>query len=197
MAVPPRPGLRERKKQRTRNALEEVALGLFAERGYEGTSVAAIADAADVSTRTFFRYFATKADVLFADHPRRVAALTEALRAQPDLTIDSATDTVVSFFVDDLTNSAERFRIKLATAAEHAPTRALLYQHQADLIDVIAAELKRRDLARTVEAQMIASATIAAVREMSLPCLVEGRPDLVAQLQEARQRIHGLRSLVA
>ncbi|MFI6732287.1 TetR/AcrR family transcriptional regulator [Nonomuraea sp. NPDC050451] len=58
---------RERKKRQTRQLLVGTALRLFAEQGYEQTTVAQIAAAADVATKTFFNYFPTKEDVLFAE----------------------------------------------------------------------------------------------------------------------------------
>jgi AcrR family transcriptional regulator len=77
-------GLRERKKRRTRQALAEAALRLFAERGYEQTTVADIAAAAEVSTRTFFAYFPTREDVVFADTDERLEAMRQALASLPD-----------------------------------------------------------------------------------------------------------------
>jgi AcrR family transcriptional regulator len=72
-------GLRERKKQQTRSALIEAAARLFAEKGYDGTTVADIAAAAAVSTRTFFSYFRAKEDVLFAGADQRLEAMAQAL----------------------------------------------------------------------------------------------------------------------
>ncbi|NBE92349.1 TetR/AcrR family transcriptional regulator [Nonomuraea sp. KC401] len=66
------PGRRERKKQRTRQALIQAALRLFEKQGYEETTVAQIAEAADLSTRTFFLHFPTKEDVLLANAQVRV-----------------------------------------------------------------------------------------------------------------------------
>jgi AcrR family transcriptional regulator len=73
-------GLRERKKQRTREQIIEAAMSLFAERGYHATTIADIADAADVSPRTFFSYFPSKEAVVFHDAERDVDGLASALR---------------------------------------------------------------------------------------------------------------------
>jgi AcrR family transcriptional regulator len=73
-------GLRERKKQRTREQIVEAAMGLFAERGYHATTIADIAAAADVAPRTFFAYFPSKEAVVFHDVDRDLDALASALR---------------------------------------------------------------------------------------------------------------------
>lgn len=64
---PDRPGLRDRKKARTRAAIQDHALRLFIEQGYEATTVEQIAAAAEVSQSTFFRYFPTKEDTVSYD----------------------------------------------------------------------------------------------------------------------------------
>ena len=75
------PGLRERKKARTRASIREHALRLFREQGYGATRVEQIAEAAEVSPATFYRYFPTKEDVVLQDD---MDVLTlEALGAQP------------------------------------------------------------------------------------------------------------------
>lgn len=73
--------MRERKKVRTRSTIQHHALRLFREQGYGATTVSQIAQAAEISESTFFRYFPTKEAVVFADDFDE--ALFEAFRAQP------------------------------------------------------------------------------------------------------------------
>src|SRR5207244_13274865 len=78
---PAPPGLRQRKKERKRAAIQRHALRLFREQGYDATTVSQIAEAAEVSESTFFRYFPTKEDVVLWDEfdPR----LIDVFRSQP------------------------------------------------------------------------------------------------------------------
>jgi AcrR family transcriptional regulator len=63
----PATGLRERKKQKTKEAIYRAAMRLIAKRGYDETTVEQIAEAAEISPSTFFNYFPTKEDVVMHD----------------------------------------------------------------------------------------------------------------------------------
>ncbi len=78
-ARPAGPGLRERKKARTRAAIQSNALRLFREQGYEATTIEQIIDAAEVSETTFFRYFPAKEDLVLQDDfdPAIIGAVQE------------------------------------------------------------------------------------------------------------------------
>jgi AcrR family transcriptional regulator len=76
-------GRRDRKKRETRQALREAAQRLFAEQGFAETTIDDITEAADVSRRTFFRYYSSKEDLLRADVTDLLPRMLDALRARP------------------------------------------------------------------------------------------------------------------
>src|ERR687891_1371614 len=84
-------GLRERKKQQTREAIHRAAMKLFAERGFDATTIADIAAAADIAPRTFFSYFPSKEDVVFHDFGLTFDAIKERIdeRAEGESTMDA------------------------------------------------------------------------------------------------------------
>jgi AcrR family transcriptional regulator len=84
-------GLREFKKQRTRQLIADTALRLFVERGFERVTVAEVAEAAGVSEKTVFNYFPTKEDLFFDEVEERETALVAAVRdRRPDESIPAA-----------------------------------------------------------------------------------------------------------
>ncbi len=87
----PDAGLRERSKARRRAAIIRAAYELFAERGYDATTIADIADAAEVSPRTVAMYFPAKQDIALSRFSDGVASLTDAIRdRQPGETVHDA-----------------------------------------------------------------------------------------------------------
>lgn len=79
-----RPSLRERKKAKTRETIVRVALQLFSEQGYSQTTIAQIAEAADVSPRTVSTYFPAKEDIVFDVSAGTKERLVEAIEGRPE-----------------------------------------------------------------------------------------------------------------
>jgi AcrR family transcriptional regulator len=111
-------GLRDQKKQRTRRDLADTALRLFGERGYAATTVADIAAGAGVSTRTFFAYFPSKEDVLFADTDERLELMRGLLSDLPAGTtpigaFESIIDRIFATAAGDLVGARQGVRLRL------------------------------------------------------------------------------------
>lgn len=83
MTIAEHSGLRQRKQARLREEIRRAALLLFRERGFDETSVPDVAAAVEISPATVFRYFGTKADIVFGPRQSQLAALPAALAAQP------------------------------------------------------------------------------------------------------------------
>jgi AcrR family transcriptional regulator len=89
-ATQSKPGLRERKRQQTRETIIRVGIELFAERGVKETTLSDIAAAANISPRSFFSHFRRKEDLLFEEQRQGAAALQELLetRGEGESTVD-------------------------------------------------------------------------------------------------------------
>jgi AcrR family transcriptional regulator len=137
-----RPGLRERKKQQTRETIERVALELFAERGYHDTTLAEIAEAADVSPRTIFSYFQSKEDILFCGEPSYVEKVGEILGQRPAgaTTIDALRDFIASLPPPD-EQTMLRKKVVAANPELQMKFRAHIGQLEGVLTDSIAKDL--------------------------------------------------------
>lgn len=163
-------GLRERKKEKTRRTIQEEALKLFAAQGYEATTIDQIAEAAEISPSTFFRYFATKEDVVLQDDydPLLIQMFVEQ---PPELSpIAALRKTMHEIFErlydEDKAELLQRSKLQLFTPA----LRARLMATQMTTLNAVAQALAQRtgrdedDL----EVQAFAGAVIGAL----LPALV-------------------------
>jgi AcrR family transcriptional regulator len=160
-AILTKPGLRERKKQQTREKIERVALQLFAERGYDHTTLAEIAEAADVSPRTIFAYFEGKEDILFCDEPVMFERLRDTLEQRPAgaTTVDALREFVSSFDTyDEQTRLRKRIiganeGLRLSERARSAAMEELVAASIAkDLGDVGPDDVRPRLIAASVTA---------------------------------------------
>jgi AcrR family transcriptional regulator len=138
------PGLRERKKRRTRDALTDAAYALFRAKGFEATTVDEIAAAVEVSPRTFFRYFTSKEDVALAPLNQQLAAMLAALAARPagESVITALRAAAVGVLEACETGAAgfdaERYRSMQALLAESPGLRAAGPEQSAAVLDELA-----------------------------------------------------------
>jgi len=152
VATTPPLGLRERKKQRTRQTIVDVGTRLFAEQGYQQTTLAQIAEGADVSTSTFFNYFATKVEIVFC----LLDAVIESAQARISGRVDGepAVQAIAAWLTEELPSVeqpyTEAIRRMPAIFGSAPELRAEERLRLARLEDVLA-EGFARDLAESAE----------------------------------------------
>jgi AcrR family transcriptional regulator len=162
-------GLRERKKQRTRELIVAHAMELFDERGFEHVTIADIAAAADIAPRTFFSYFPSKEDVVFHDFHTYFGALEDRMDARPagESTLD-----VLRAFVEGILEQMDhedpaeqcRRRVVANSPALQQRDREMVGRFERLLADNLARDLGvERDSPR---ARVVAAAAAAALTEL-------------------------------
>lgn len=180
-------GLRERKKRDRRRRIEDVAIELFEQHGFDATTIEQIATAAEIAPRTFFSYFATKDDVVIADYADRLARILDELDRRPadEPTWDALRASfaaVASDYEAEVDRLARRFGIMATTPSVQARSLQLqagwehtLAAHLANRMGADANDPTPRLLAATAVAVMRASLQhwLTAPQAVELPTLVQ------------------------
>lgn len=182
------PGLRERKKARTRRTIEAAALDLFERSGFYGVTIDEIASAADIAPRTFFHYFGTKEQVVLAELEARLGRVVAGLAGRP--TDESPWSALRSTFMEvaaDHVAHREQHLRRLRLVHSTPALAAANLEMQARWERTVAAEVATRlgvDPARDIRPALLAGSAVTVVRAaMALWVSNDGRddlPDLVA-----------------
>jgi AcrR family transcriptional regulator len=137
-------GLRERKKLKTREAIRTEAMRLFVEQGYAETSIEQIAEAADVSPSTFFRYFPSKERVVLADDvdPLMLAAVARQPAGMQPLAVlrNAIIETMAELSDTDRARESDRHGLVYSVPE----LRAALFDEMNRNVDLIASGLAAR-----------------------------------------------------
>jgi len=163
-------GLRERKKQQTRQAIHEAAMKLFAERGFEATTIADIAEAADISPRTFFSYFSAKEEAIFEKFDMAYEEFSRAMRERPPgTTALEALRTWIEDSIQDNAPSPETMRLEAKLRRESPAVAACDLRHMRQFERRLA-EAVGEDLGEPADAlrpRLVAAAATAALQASS------------------------------
>lgn len=189
---PKEAGLRERKKERTREALETAAFDLFERKGFDHTTVEEIADACDVSRRTFFRYFSSKEDAFAGDHAAKTALFASLLAARPpgEPALESVRRVILGLceqFGRDKQATLRRMRI---AAASHDLQQLEAESYDSRLDGLVEALVARTgspldDDAR-MQIRLVLGAAIVVMRSVAERWMADdGRGDLVEMVDHA------------
>jgi len=159
------PGLRQRKQQETRERLKRAAMALFLERGFEATTLDDIADAADMSRRSFFHYFASKEDVVAAWQEDAAAALVTEILARPaDESMLTAAENAIATAIKriDPTEAAAMSRLKRDNPALQARDQLKYEKLERALADGLAQRAGRKS--DRLKARLVAMIATGAMR---------------------------------
>jgi AcrR family transcriptional regulator len=154
-------GLRSRKKAKTRMMIEDAALRLFAEQGYEATTVEQIAAEVEISTTTFFRYFPSKADVVLCHQDANMPQLCAAIREFPQGKCDllAVQEAIMAVWVPNA-DPVHSHRAGLAVATS-ATLRGLYNDMSRNWLEDVAQALAERRGLKKPDAEATITARVA------------------------------------
>jgi AcrR family transcriptional regulator len=179
-AARPTGGLRERKKQKTREAIQREAMRLFEKQGYDETTIEQIAEAADISPSTFFNYFPTKEDVVLFDRydPIMVSIILRRPANEPlSVTVRETMHSLARVIDPDRDIVLARAKLGLEVPALRARFWGEL-EKARDLIASVIASRSGRD-PEDFEIRVLAMAIVTASFEASLEWVrQQGRGDM-------------------
>jgi mycofactocin system transcriptional regulator len=184
----PQPAVAGRPPTTTRHQLQQVALEMFAARGYDEVSIDALAAAAGIGRRTFFRYFSSKADALMADFDDDLERLRSELQdSDPDLpvmdAIRAAIVTANSYHTQDLVQLRQRLELQHGNPALLANAILHYERWQAVVAEFAAGRLGQP--AGELLPQVIARAAFGAAYAGFMSWLSDGGGDLGQKLDAA------------
>ena len=179
-------GRRERKKRQTRDDLVAAAVRLFAERGFDETTTEDIAEAADVSQRTFFRHFPSKEAVLYGDDEAvesafRDAILARPVREAPVVAVAAALRALTESYAGDPARVFLQAKLAAAYPSVSAYSRAVVQRGLERVIVAALAERMRVDAVADPRPEVIAGAAMSALRvALRQWVAADGTTDLLA-----------------
>jgi AcrR family transcriptional regulator len=160
-AEPAQPSRRAAHKLRTERALQQAALALFAEQGYDTTTTDEIAERAGVSPRTFFRYFPTKESVLFVGEYGWLQSFNKEFLAQPEELGDlEALRATLHALAPDVSKRRAALQLYEQAVASSPTLRGGVFDHQQQDIASIAGAIATR---RGLDEPDLACTTLATV----------------------------------
>jgi AcrR family transcriptional regulator len=182
-----RPGLRERKKARTRAAIQAHALRLFREHGYDATTIEQIIEAAEVSETTFFRYFPTKEDLVLSDDYDPL--IIQAYQAQPaDLgPVAAMRGAFTALFAAMSAEQQAEQRERVALVLSVPRLRAAMLDQYAKAMQLLAAAMAERAGRRPDDfaVRTVAGAVVGALMAVMAAMADDPDADLAALIDEA------------
>jgi AcrR family transcriptional regulator len=193
------PGRRERKKLATRQALQDVALRLVAERGLDHVTVEDISEAADVATRTFFNYFSSKEEALLGNGPEKEAAVHRLVVDRPAAESPlEAVCQVLRTMTLRLAERREELLLRQQVIERHPGLLARQLGVYASVERALAAAVAQRlrgNPAETLYARVVAATAVAAARSAVSSWMADqGRRPLVDMVDAAFLHLRDLGS---